>query len=249
MQDWETLRFFYWVGVTGSYSQAAQKLGVNVTTVSRRMENLEKSIGKALIRRERQSISLLPAGGRLFNIVSKMADEAGMITQPIKKLDSLYIVGPEELIPYWKEVMADYEIQKISFGNFPIDNQNILYFSYDEKKDYDLFTTIDFCCVASQKYSQKFGLPKNWEEVTSHQISTYKGFEEIYKLKPWMERIAENPSKLNYKSYCLYVEMLRFGDSIGLITEKSLSLTEDLTKLSLDCSFFTVPIYIKCRFI
>lgn len=248
MQDWETLRFFYWVGVTGSYSQAAQKLGVNVTTVSRRIENLEKSLGYALIRRERQSISLLPAGGELFNVVSKMADEAGRITQKKEKLDHLHITGPEELLPYWTQVMANYDIQHLSFGDLPTEKQNILYFSYNEKKEYDFLTTIDFCCVASQNYSQKFGLPKNWEEIKKHQILTYQGFEGILKLRPWIERIKENSSSINYKSYYMYVEMLRFGNSIGLVTQKSLDSVDSLTKLSLDCSFFTVPIYIKRQF-
>ncbi|MEM7780936.1 MAG: LysR family transcriptional regulator [Pseudomonadota bacterium] len=51
--DWEALRTFSWVAKTGSMAGAAEELGCAVSTVGRRIDGLEQSLGLTLLHRAR----------------------------------------------------------------------------------------------------------------------------------------------------------------------------------------------------
>ena len=53
MMNWDDLRFFLAVAGAGSLSGAGQQLGVNTTTVLRRVASLEDDLGARLFERER----------------------------------------------------------------------------------------------------------------------------------------------------------------------------------------------------
>ena len=50
--DWDNLRFFLELARTGTLAGAARRLGVEHTTVSRRIQALEKQMGATLFARE-----------------------------------------------------------------------------------------------------------------------------------------------------------------------------------------------------
>lgn len=60
--DAEDVRYFYVLAEAGTLSRAAQDLGVNHTTVSRRLTRLEKSLGKRLFSRGASGWRLTPEG-------------------------------------------------------------------------------------------------------------------------------------------------------------------------------------------
>lgn len=63
--NWDDLRFFLAVAGAGSLSGAAQQLGVNTTTVLRRVASLEEDLGARLFERERTGYRLTAAGEKL----------------------------------------------------------------------------------------------------------------------------------------------------------------------------------------
>ena len=63
--NWDDLRFFLAVAAAGSLSGAAQQLGVNTTTVLRRVASLEEDLNARLFERERTGYRLTPAGEKL----------------------------------------------------------------------------------------------------------------------------------------------------------------------------------------
>lgn len=63
--DWDDLRFFLAVAGAGSLSGAGQQLGVNTTTVLRRVASLEDDLGARLFERERTGYRLTAAGEKL----------------------------------------------------------------------------------------------------------------------------------------------------------------------------------------
>ncbi|HUD51343.1 LysR family transcriptional regulator [Parvibaculum sp.] len=63
--DWDDLRYFLAVAGAGSLSGAAQQLGVNTTTVLRRVASLEDDLGARLFERERTGYRLTAAGEKL----------------------------------------------------------------------------------------------------------------------------------------------------------------------------------------
>lgn len=59
---WDDLAILLAVSRSGSMTEAARRLSVDQTTVSRRLRALEASMGVALVVRERHGVSLTPAG-------------------------------------------------------------------------------------------------------------------------------------------------------------------------------------------
>ena len=67
MYDWGDLRFLLATARTGSTSAAASELGVNQTTVARRIASLEAHLGVPLFERRQDGYRLTEAGAALRN--------------------------------------------------------------------------------------------------------------------------------------------------------------------------------------
>ena len=70
--DWDNLRYFLELARTGTLAAAARRLGVEHTTVSRRIQLLEKQMGEALFAREAGGHRLSEAGRHLLPGVEAM---------------------------------------------------------------------------------------------------------------------------------------------------------------------------------
>ena len=70
--DWDNLRFFVELARTGTLAGAARRLGVEHTTVSRRIQALEKQMGVVLFAREAGGHRLAEAGRQLLPAVEAM---------------------------------------------------------------------------------------------------------------------------------------------------------------------------------
>lgn len=72
--DWDHLRYFLELARTGRLQAAAQRLKVEYTTVARRIQQLEKTLGYTLFIRERQGHVLTEAGRQLLVQAERMED-------------------------------------------------------------------------------------------------------------------------------------------------------------------------------
>jgi DNA-binding transcriptional LysR family regulator len=75
MIDWSDLRFVLAVARTGSALRAAQLLGVNQTTVMRRIDQLEAAIGADLFERKQSGYHLTSLGERVAAAAARIGDE------------------------------------------------------------------------------------------------------------------------------------------------------------------------------
>ena len=73
--DWDDYRYFGSLAHTGSVRAAAAQLGVNASTVARRLDTFENRLGVRLFRRSRTGLELTPAGEEILNGVDTVADE------------------------------------------------------------------------------------------------------------------------------------------------------------------------------
>jgi len=76
MFEWDDARYFLAVHRTGSLTAAGRQLGVNQSTVSRRMRSLEEALGTRLFVQTQDGYFLSPAGERLLPRAARMEDEA-----------------------------------------------------------------------------------------------------------------------------------------------------------------------------
>lgn len=72
MHSWDDFRFFLKVVETGSFSAAANKLGVNHSTVSRRIQGLEAAHGVKLLERTLNGYQMTDAGASILEVVQQL---------------------------------------------------------------------------------------------------------------------------------------------------------------------------------
>ncbi|MED5620712.1 LysR family transcriptional regulator [Ideonella sp. BN130291] len=91
--DWSDLRYALAVGTAGSLAGAARKLGVNHTTVLRRLDALEAHLGARLFERHRSGYHPTEAGMSLLEQARRMADQADEIERRVLGRDR-ELTGP-----------------------------------------------------------------------------------------------------------------------------------------------------------
>jgi molybdate transport repressor ModE-like protein len=100
--DWDYLRYFLAVATTGSLLQAARKLGVNHSTVFRRINRLEEIIGVRLFDRLSEGYRLTQAGEQLLSHTERIGSEVDLLQlelsgQDIKPSGVVRVTAPENL--------------------------------------------------------------------------------------------------------------------------------------------------------
>src|SRR3546814_20589975 len=72
------MALFVEVAKRKNFSRAAESSGVPVSTLSRRISELERSIGVKLFRRSTRKVDLTEAGGVYFERCQNIVEEAGI---------------------------------------------------------------------------------------------------------------------------------------------------------------------------
>ena len=88
--NWDDLRYFIEVVRSGNVTEAGIRLGVNQSTVSRRIAALENALGKPLFDRTAKGWVITPVGEKIVTQVEEMAMQANAIHQKNK-------IEPEEV--------------------------------------------------------------------------------------------------------------------------------------------------------
>jgi DNA-binding transcriptional LysR family regulator len=94
--EWSDLRHALAVGRLGSLGAAARHLGVNATTVQRRLDALERSLGARLFDRARSGYTPTEAGAMVLEQARRMADQADEIERRVLGRDR-ELTGPLRL--------------------------------------------------------------------------------------------------------------------------------------------------------
>ena len=91
--NWDDLRLFLAVARTGSISGAAKHLGVQHSTVSRRMRQLEEKLGTRLIERKKSGYELTQAGENVKQAANRIEFEVLGVDSSLSGKDT-NLVGP-----------------------------------------------------------------------------------------------------------------------------------------------------------
>jgi DNA-binding transcriptional LysR family regulator len=84
MLDWNDLRFFLAVADHGGTKAAARELGVDPSTVQRRIMELERQVGQALIHRLPSGYSLTDFGERMLAPARQVAQAVALLEQQLE---------------------------------------------------------------------------------------------------------------------------------------------------------------------
>ncbi len=81
--DWDDLRLILWIGRTGSLSGAAQELDINVSTCSRRLNQIEGEWKTVCFVRRPNGMEMTPAGELIFAHAETMERQASLVRRMI----------------------------------------------------------------------------------------------------------------------------------------------------------------------
>ena len=99
--NWDDLRIFLVLARAGLVSRAAGELGMDPTTVSRRIQRLEKAVGQTLLVRERAGPRLTEAGRRLLADAEAVERTAGALGTPAEAPRAILRVSATEGFGTW----------------------------------------------------------------------------------------------------------------------------------------------------
>ena len=86
--DWDHLRFFLAAARSKTLSGAAKQLGVNQTTVTRRLESLESALGVRLFDRTPAGIVATQAGADILRVAERVEDDVATLERQVLGKDA-----------------------------------------------------------------------------------------------------------------------------------------------------------------
>ncbi len=176
--DWSSLRVFYAVAETGSFSEAAAQLGLTQPTVSGRIRDLETRLGVRLFNRSPHRLSLTEAGRKIHDHVVTMERSAAAVEHLVADEDrreegQVIIAAPDGLATY----LLMPELARF-FREHPDINVGVdcglwtdnevgatvdVSLQFDEVSNPDVVTTpigyYHYCLYSSQAYLDLYGAP------------------------------------------------------------------------------------------
>jgi len=190
--DWDKLRIFYTVAQAGSFTRAGELLHTSQSAISRQICGLEESLQVSLFNRHARGLMLTEQGEILFatviDIFSKLQAVENALTDSRErprgalKITTTGGLGTQWITTWIGEFLDVYP--EISVSLIITDEEMDLTMreadvairlvppthpDYIQRHLMELKSGI----YASQKYLQKFGIPKNLAELDEHRIITY----------------------------------------------------------------------------
>lgn len=209
MIDWNNLPFFLEVARTQRVSLAAIKLGVEHTTVSRRIKQLEMSLNTLLFEKSRTTgFTLTKAGADLMSHIEKMESQLLTATEQIGNLGSslsghLRIAATEGFGSYIVTPigMAFHE----RYPGITIDVMPFQRFVNQTKREADIAITIE----------RPIKGPYIYRKISDYALRLY-GTHEYFENKPLIKNINDlrEHAFISYVDELIISEQLRFFEEI-----------------------------------
>ena len=210
---WEDLRYFLSVAKSSNLSKAARQLGVNHSTVFRRIVALEKSLGVRLFERMSGGYILTGAGEEMLASISQVEEEIislhlrlrgqdHQLTGAIRVTtsDALSQIFLQSYFPGFNQEYPDIQIELNTSNNF----------SNLSKREADValrptrnppeglvgrkLCIISWAIYGSKRYLRKYGRPAAPEELAQHRvISTDESLSQIAAIR-WLKQYVPDES-------------------------------------------------------
>jgi DNA-binding transcriptional LysR family regulator len=236
---WDDIKIFLAVADSGSSLAASRKLGVNQTTVSRRVDAFEKDTGLVLFHRELSGYRLTQTGTELREAAQPVQMALAEFQSKLTMLSDhqagrIKITGPAEAINHWvypilnrfrganpNIVMeVDTSEQQLDLGTGEVDLAVRL---TDEIEDERLIarriSAVPWGVYCRRAYEQTFGAPRNVDEAGGHAVVHYtdRMAKRIHPIRWLGHKITPEQIKLRVSSVPGMVTALKSEDAIGVL--------------------------------
>jgi DNA-binding transcriptional LysR family regulator len=233
-QNWNDLRYFLAISREGTLASAARSLGVNQTTVFRRLNAMEERLGVRLF--ERITTGYLPtsAGEALRPVAERVEDEISevelrLVGQDLRPSGIIRLTTTEDLMvaflqPYFASFQRTYpEIHlEVVVGNLLFDmtrrEADIAIRPTDRPPEHLVgrnLGEIGWAVYGARSYLRKRGTPHKASQLSDHSIiSADEGLAKI-EASRWMMRHTEE-HRVVFRSDSLLVQLGAVREGVGL---------------------------------
>ncbi|MCL1068311.1 LysR family transcriptional regulator [Shewanella olleyana] len=193
MDQLRALKYFVKVVELGSFTQAAKVFSVPASSLSRRVADLEKSLGATLLKRSTRAVNLTEIGAEYYQQVSELLNQLEQSneavrsyqTEPMGKLriSAMVGIGREVLIPLMEEfsrlypkVILDIELsdELSSVGRDDVDIAIRGGYAPNDRVMAIRLMDNQFIPAATEQYLQKMGRPTHPNQLSNHKGLYYR---------------------------------------------------------------------------
>ena len=234
--DWDDLQIFHAVATTGSMSAAAQALGCQQSTISKRMRQLESRLGSQLIERRAGGVMLTPAGENAFDYVLTMQRSAHQLETHIAGMDramegDVTLRSPDGLSAYWlarhvpefQRAHPAIDLKLIGDQSAAMgDNSAALAITFVPEKGMDTqarhLATLHYVPVASREFIETYGAPRSLTDVMNLRFATLEQYDRSLSLWGQKAEAADTLIKYSFRTDLSSVlfEVVRHGGGIAM---------------------------------
>jgi DNA-binding transcriptional LysR family regulator len=253
LESWDDVQFVLAVARTGSFLGAGERLGTNASTVSRRIQRLERRLEAKLFDRYARGMRLTPAGVGLIEKAAAMESAAHDIERHLAGADrkmtgAVRIAVPDGIATFWlTPTLLEFQrsnprlcIELIN-GSGPVDllgrEADVAIRLFDPKHPRYVATRvgrISFSLFADRQYLKRFGRPKDMKELAEHQIVDHVGYRPIVSLKAWHQFVTSHQHIVfRPNTTSSFLAAVRSGYGIGLFPNFYRLVAPDLIALEL----------------
>jgi len=206
--DWDTLRVFRVVAELSSMSAAGVRLGESPPTISRKIDDLEKSLGAQVFLRSTRGVELTDVGKQVIRHVHSMADAAETLRRETAATGAL-IAGSitlrtgDGLGPYWiaprlsQFHKAHPKIQvRLMVGDTEPDlhgHEPVISISFSDTRPHGVnahrLGTQHYVGFASAGYLAEFGRPETVHDYRKHRCILHTSY--VHQVERWAPRMSE----------------------------------------------------------
>ena len=237
--DLERLASFVWVIETSSFTQAANRLGLPKSTVSRRVAALEDELGVRLVQRSTRKLAPTEAGEALYQraapalltLESALRDAELFGDRPrgLIRISAPLDFGTSQLPALVREFLERYPEAELSleFHDRYVDligEGFDLALRFGSLDDSALIArrlvNIEIGFFASRQYLNEHGTPETLDELSEHQLILFRGTRGAAKVAletgEGEEREVELNGRLSVTSFGFMRKMIQASAGIGL---------------------------------
>lgn len=251
---WEDVRYFLEVAERGSMNAAARVLGVNHTTVGRRIRSLEERMRVDLFERDGTSSLRLTDDGRLaLDEARRMGDAADGFVRALRgatgKLEGEVRVNVTEglasfwLIPKLAPFQAEHPALKVnwfvtnsSWGRLGEEVDVALRWHRPE----ELYAvcrklgTVRYSMFTTAAYVERRGMPRSIDDLEGHSFLHYNGYDANPDLARWVELMRRVPPSMRLENTSATQAVLRSGGCIALLPDYAPLVEASLVRVPVD---------------
>ena len=252
--DWDKLKVFRAVAELGSMNAAAGRLGESPPTVSRKIDELERTLNALLLERSPRGVRLTNAGKKVIRYADAMADAADGIKadvsdygEPIGGTVTLATgdgLGAHWIAPRLPKFHANnpkIELRLHVVNETPdlLSGEADIAIQFNEPSKHELIArqlgVLHYMFFASPEYLNTYGEPSSMFELHKHRLIFHEGY--IEQAERWAPKSKEFRDILDLalvtNSGAVMMAVCANGGGIAVLPSYVAELDENLIPLSL----------------